>query len=88
MLEQKAVFLFPIGTEWLPFDMPIHERKITARRQMRAIDLVMEDAMPNRHKKPWTVLSDAEARSLALDILFLVDRAAYGRVTEPAVERR
>jgi len=49
-----------------------HESKITARRTMRAITLRMSERSDG-NPYPWTSLSNKEARSLALHLLFLVD---------------
>ena len=53
----------------------IHERKITARRTMRAVDLRMQENVTDAHGRPWAVLSDAEAKSLAAELMSIVNRS-------------
>ena len=59
------------------YDSHIHESKITARRCMKAVDVRMTENVLDHTGLPWIVLSDAEARSLAMDLLFTVDREAW-----------
>lgn len=44
---------------------------------MKAVDVRMTENVLDHAGLPWIVLSDAEARSLAMDLLFTVDRQAW-----------
>ena len=70
--------------------MENHDHKLTVRRTMRAFDVVLHDSRPNRLGKPWTVLSQEEAHSLALELLFLTDRDGWRKVVErdPAIVKQ
>ena len=54
-----------------------HEHKIVARTVMCAIDLRMKDSTTDRNGLPWMTLTHDEARSFALDLLFLSDRELW-----------
>ena len=64
------------------YDFNIHEKKITARHCMKAVVVRMTENVLDHSGLPWIVLSDAEARSLAMNLLFTVDSKAWEKATE------